>query len=555
MPFVVVKDTNACPVAKPWAVKTQGTDRVHGCHETQEAAQKQQAALYSNVPEARAGKQAYSSGARDMPDGNPRGEEGGRPSSTSYGGSHNMSNVTEIEDRLKELQTEFKSRETANQTIVGSAPVQTINGVVTTMIDAPRREEFSKNLGVMKEIKASIDLLKEQKGLLEWGNAPANSSVALAVAAGSQPSGGYSRKSLGAQFIESAEFLEMKSTGGGTMRAPWKAQGVKDLGGMFSATRGFENKGLQTKDVYTSEPVGGPPLGFAPLWRDPIVVQAFRKVRVRDLFPVQPTDAAVIEFFRVTGFVQSNAASTVPEWDTTQSPANFGLAPHTNLDFSGVQAPVRTIAHWEAAHRHVLEDVPQLQGIIDTELLYGLRLAEDNQLLNGLGTGSDILGLLNTPYVQSYAALNTGTSGKRTGSGAGLATDTKADDVRRAATQVILSYYEPTGVVMHPSDWEAIETLKDSTGAYIIAIAVAVGGEQRIWRLPVVDTPAIAQGTSLVGSFGLGATLYDREESSIRIAEQHADFFLRDAIVVLAEERITLATKRPESFIAISFGA
>ena len=139
MPFVVVKDTNACPVAKPWAVKTQGTDRVHGCHETQEAAQKQQAALYSNVPEARAGKQAYSSGARDMPDGNPRGEEGGRPSSTSYGGSHNMSNVTEIEDRLKELQTEFKSRETANQTIVGSAPVQTINGawVTTKSIEVP----------------------------------------------------------------------------------------------------------------------------------------------------------------------------------------------------------------------------------------------------------------------------------------------------------------------------------------------------------------------------------------------------------------------------------
>jgi HK97 family phage major capsid protein len=465
-----------------------------------------------------------------------------------------MANASEIEDRVKELTTEFKTREAANNTLVGTAPVQMVNGVQTTVIDEARRTEFSKNLAVMREIKASLSLLKEQKDLSEWGNAPASGSVALAAAAGAAGNrGGY--KSLGQQFVESKDFEEMRSSGGATMRAPWKALGVKDLGGMFSATRGVENKGLQTKDVYTSEPTGGPPLGFAPLWRDPIVVQAFRKVRVRDLFPVQPTDAAVIEFFRVTGFVTDNAASTVPEWDTTQSPANFGLAPHTSLNFEGVQAPVRTIAHWEAAHRHVLEDVPQLQGIIDTELLYGLRLAEDNQLLNGTGTGSDLLGILNTPDVQTYLALNAGTSGKRSGSGAGLATDTKADDVRRAATQVILSYYEPTGVVMHPSDWEAIETLKDSTGAYIVAIAIAVGGEQRIWRLPVVDTPAIAQGTALVGSFGLGATLYDREESSIRIAEQHADFFLRDAIVVLAEERVTVATKRPESFVTVTFGA
>ncbi len=299
---------------------------------------------------------------------------------------------------------------------------------------------------------------------------------------------------------------------------------------------------MERKDVYSTSPTGGPPLGFAPLFRDNVVVQAFRKVRVRDLFPVQPTTAAVIEFFRVSGFVADNAASTVPQWDTTQNPPNFGLAPHTSLNFEGTQAPVRSIRHWEAAHRNVLDDVPQLQGIIDTELLYGLRLAEDNQLLNGKGIGSDIQGILTDPNIQAYTrpAANT--------------TDTNADDVRRAATKVILSYYEPTGVVCHPSDWEGIELLKDSTGAYIIAIAVAVGGEQKLWRLPVVDTPAIAQGTFLTGGFGLGATLYDREEGTIRIAEQHADFFIRDAIVVLAEERLALAIKRPESFVAGTFG-
>jgi len=47
--------------------------------------------------------------------------------------------------------------------------------------------------------------------------------------------------------------------------------------------------------------------------------------------------------------------------------------------------------------------------------------------------------------------------------------------------------------------------------------------------------------------------LYDREQASIRISEQHADFFVRNAIVVLAEQRLALAVKRPESFVKVTF--
>ncbi len=66
-------------------------------------------------------------------------------------------------------------------------------------------------------------------------------------------------------------------------------------------------------------------------------------------------------------------------------------------------APVRTIAHWEAAHRNVLADEPQLRSIVDNELLYGLRLTEDNQILSGAGTGEDLTGILNTTGIQTYA--------------------------------------------------------------------------------------------------------------------------------------------------------
>ena len=176
--------------------------------------------------------------------------------------------------------------------------------------------------------------------------------------------------------------------------------------------------------------------------------------------------------------------------------------------------------------------------------MYGLRLLEDNQILNGDGAGENLLGVLNTPGIQSYAWS----------SGSALPVpDTKADSIRRAATLAFLAYYEPTGVVLHPQDWEDIELTKDANGQYLIAVSVAVGGEPRVWRMPVVDTPAMPIGTALIGAFGTGAQLYDREQASIRISEQHSDFFVRNAIVVLAEQRLALAVKRPEAFVTIDF--
>lgn len=53
VPYVVVKDTEHCPAGRPWAVKTEGSGRVHGWHATKAEARLQQRALYVNVADAR----------------------------------------------------------------------------------------------------------------------------------------------------------------------------------------------------------------------------------------------------------------------------------------------------------------------------------------------------------------------------------------------------------------------------------------------------------------------------------------------------------------------
>jgi HK97 family phage major capsid protein len=436
------------------------------------------------------------------------------------------------ESRLRELQGALNQKMADNKAIADAFQIE--DGTVHVSTD--QKAAFDSNMRDIKELRSLIDGLESMKSVSEWGTETLDESVAAMVDAGHEFARSMGAKSLGQLFLDSEEF---KSLQGGRNGANMPSPFVVNRADLTSGRYG-------QKDVFSALPTGTPG-SFGTIERDAIVTSPMRTRRVRDLFPTRTTTAAVIEYFRMIGFTvpgttANNNASTVAE----RSGGAFGLKPQSSMVFEGHQAPVRTLAHWEAAHRNVLSDEPQLRSIIDNELLYGLRLQEDQQILNGDGTGENLLGILNTSGVQNYAWSDGNTQ---------PVPDTKADAIRRAATLAFLAYYEPTGVVLHPNDWEDIELTKDTNGQYLVAVSVALGGEPRIWRMPVVDTPAIDEGTALVGAFGTGAQLYDREQASIRISEQHADFFVRNAIVVLAEERLALAVKRPESFVAVDFDA
>jgi len=423
------------------------------------------------------------------------------------------------EGRLNELKDALSGKMGEQQELADSIQ---LDGE-TLVVGDEQRSAFNSNMAQIKELKGLIEDITTLRDVSAWSSEAEYKSVAAEVAAGVEAEvTHYKSQSVGEAFVNSEEFKSL--------------QGGKSGANMASP---FVTKSLEQKDIYSGLPTGTPS-AFGAVERDGIIPIAQRRSRVRDLFPARSTNAAVIEYFRQTGF--TNAADTVAE----RSGSNFGAKPESSMTFVGEQAPVRTIAHWEAAHRNVLADEPQLRSIIDNELLYGLRLTEDTQILSGSGTGEDLAGILNNSSVQTYSWSSGATT---------PVADTKADAVRRAATLAYLAYYEPTGIIVNPNDWEDIELTKNSQGTYLLAISVAGGAESRIWRIPVIDTPAIASGTALIGAFGTGAQLYDREAASIRISEQHSDFFVRNAVVVLAEERLALAVKRPESFVKVTFDA
>jgi len=413
--------------------------------------------------------------------------------------------------RLKELKGALKDVLASNDQIVEHVEANREEGGPEVQVEVKHVEAFRSGLAKAREIRSEIEALEGHEEVKAWASA----SSAPAVAS-KQTFSTSEAKSLGQRFIESDEFKSIQGGRNGyTMNAPY-----------------------QVKDIYSELPTGTPSQ-FGTPQREGIVERAKRAARVRDLFAVQQTNTNMIEYFRVSGFTNNAAARA----ERNAGDTAYVSSAQSSMTVVGVQAPVRTIAHFEVAHRNVLDDEPTLRGIIDSELLYGLRLVEDDQILNGDGTGSNLTGIRNTSGIQT---LNWS---------AGVVGDSRIDAVRRGITKALLAYYEPTGVIVHPNDMEDIELTKDDENRHIMVMSVSLGAEARLWRLPMVSSPAITEGKALVGSFGIGATLYDRMEGTIRIAEQHSDLFIRSAVAVLAEERIALAVKRPESFVEVSFNS
>jgi HK97 family phage major capsid protein len=124
------------------------------------------------------------------------------------------------------------------------------------------------------------------------------------------------------------------------------------------------------------------------------------------------------------------------------------------------------------------------------------------------------------------------------------------DHIRKAVTVCqTFEYYNIGGVVLNPEDFEILETAKATDGHYILVPFAATNDQtQQIWRVPVIITNAMPKDNFILGDWSMGARVRDRESVSIRVAEQHGELFVKNGVVVLAEERYVLTIPRPKAF-------
>lgn len=260
-----------------------------------------------------------------------------------------------------------------------------------------------------------------------------------------------------------------------------------------------------------------------------IVMNPDEPLTVRDLFTAVSISTNAIEWVKEKLFT-NNAG---------YQGAEGNAKPESGLTFEKMTTAVATLAHWIPASRQVLADAPQLRGVIDGKLRTGLKLKEDQELLFGDGLNGNLHGIV----PQSVAYSSTGIP-----SGA-----TRIDHLRWAFLQVAKAKYPATFAALSLEDWALIQMMKTTDGAYIFGTPTD-GAAPRIWGKRVVESFAMDAGDFLAGS-SLAATLYDREDVTVRVAEQHGDFFIKNMVAILCEERIGLTVERPAAMVSGAFPA
>lgn len=330
-------------------------------------------------------------------------------------------------------------------------------------------------------------------------------------------------------IVEELEQKSVRGFGGESRDETWgeqfaNADGLKSFAEDHSRPGRFR---MEVKTTVTTGGTSGGPTGLQA-YRDALLMLPMRPLRVRNLLPTVQITTGAVEYPEQT--TRTNNANTVPE--TT-------LKPESAYGFTMRTATPKVIAHWVPASRQILEDAPQLRGIIDTELLYGLSLKEDAQLLGGDGTGENLSGLITN--ATAYSAPIT------------IAGSNMLDQVGLGILQTTLADFTPTGIVMHPSDWMRIRLLKDGQGKYLLGDPGAAVPPV-LFGLPVVETTSMAVDKFLVGDFQRAATLYDRWSPRVEVSTEHADFFTRNLVAILAEQRLALAVKQAAALTFGDFG-
>lgn len=387
------------------------------------------------------------------------------------------------------------------------------------------REKLEKLITAGKSLRGDIDLASSLEDLSDYALATANpdGSEAEKAAKDAREAGrGEKLRTLGGRVIESEQF---KSNDGQEMKKVPLPGFIKAIFNTTDAQGGYAVRADREPEI--------------------LDIARQRPQSILDLIGVGQTSVDAVEYVLMA--TRTNNADTVKEWDTGVTPGagdysnKFGIKPQGDLTLDLKTANVLTIAEWIPASRQILADAPNLRSMIDNELMYQLRVTLENKIVSGAG-GSDFTG------ITAWSGVQTRTH--KAVANRGLAADYMADTIRRAITDVRLEFYEPDGIVLNPIQGEGLELERGSaSGTYLNAYDPVAN---RIWRVPVIETTAMPSTTGVVGQFKLAAKLWDREQANVRVGEP-GNFFLQNAVAILAELRAAFAVTRPKAIEKITW--
>jgi HK97 family phage major capsid protein len=191
-------------------------------------------------------------------------------------------------------------------------------------------------------------------------------------------------------------------------------------------------------------------------------------------------------------------------------------------DFAPTTTPLSldTYAHWKAITRQALEDYSRIRSIVEGKLRVGLA-----KKLESVAAG--VINGATFETVTDPDALN---------------------GIRQGIGVVQANGYAPNALLVNPADYASLD---------IAASGAAGNGPTQfgnIWGLRPVPVPSVPEGTSFVGDFTEAVTWFDRNTTGVFMTDSHADYFVRNLLLVLAETRAAFAATNLEAAVKVVVG-
>lgn len=334
-------------------------------------------------------------------------------------------------------------------------------------------------------------------------------------------------KSLGEEFLEQKGYKELIEKG-------FTSSGWQNIANFDMTVPEMERKAT----LFST-----PGTALTPREYQPGIVQTlFQRNYVSDLLGSATTNASQVTY--VTETTATNAAAAVAE----------GTAkPQSTLAFGETTESVRKLATILPVSEEMLADAPQIQAYINQRLMLFIKNVEETQILLGSGTAPNIQGLIGA------GRNSVGTYARGTVDDNALALF-KAMNGTRGSSQLDMD-----AIVIHPTNWQAIRTAKDTSGQYYGGgpFYGPYGGPQgpagasqfsadNLWGVRVVVTSNITVGSALVGAFGQGGAVYRRQGVTVDATNSHSTWFADNLTAIRAEERLALAVYRQSAFTVVT---
>jgi len=274
---------------------------------------------------------------------------------------------------------------------------------------------------------------------------------------------------------------------------------------------------------------------------DPTIREGYRRpLTIWNLFNHETTEKDSIAWY-TEGEFDGSAAMTAEAGAFSQIHVNDPVRHSTELK--------KVTAIWKQSDE-ILTDAPRFVSHVNARAGYNLDIVVEDQLVAGNGNGNNITGIMNAAGIGSASA-----------SAFDMDFIESLLDERTKIRKATPNFNVDT-LLLADEDYDALMKLRNNADQYVLGgptgfvygNGVTIG--RNLWNtITIVPTPALTSGTSLLGAFKAGATVYSHTTGRRFDVGYDGTDFSHGLVSFRAYQRFALAVEYPAAFTKYTVGS